>query len=338
MPGIAVRTPGSSGSLGFLGFLGFLALLPGVGGAAAEGSEEGSSEAVESRTSTLAGPPSAQRRGDIIVLDLSPHGDHVHVGSMVRIPELKGRGGHPSFLDHHRLLFSTSPGSASDEGGRVSLFDVVEGQVIWSLATPHPEDGPRPVPGAEAVTVVEPLSQGGDGLQEGGILVRHELGGDGRAAPPTRLLPELEDLRGHAWAGPGRVALLRGRETLELHLANLETGETRRIGERVGGRLESIPGTEDVAFVDLSHPDGPRLVRMEGRTGALTPVAELPSGGGVVAWLPGPTALLVHEGVLYRSTDEPDRPWHPILAVGPVTGLAASPVGLRIALVVPGGG
>ncbi|TVR56184.1 MAG: hypothetical protein EA421_04195 [Gemmatimonadales bacterium] len=214
---------------------------------------------------------------------------------------------------------------------------MVEGEVIWSLATPPPEDGPRPVPGAEAMTVVEPFSQGGDGLWEGGILVRHELDEKGGPAGPTRLLPELEDIRGHAWAGPGQVALLRGREELELHLANLETGETRRIGERVGGRLESIPGTEDVAFMDLSHPDGPLLVRMDGRTGALTPVGELPPGGGVVAWLPGPTALLVHEGVLYRSTGESDRPWHPILAVGPVIGLAASPVGLRIALVVPPG-
>lgn len=92
-----------------------------------------------------------------------------------------------------------------------------------------------------------------------------------------------------------------------------------------------------MAFVDLSYPDGPLLMRMEGGAGALTPVAELPPGGGVVAWFPGLTAPLVYEGVLYRTTDDPAHPWHPILSVGPVSGLAASPVGLRIALVVPSG-
>jgi hypothetical protein len=320
-----------------------LTLLLGVGGLSAMGSGEGATLVEEACIPVYAAPHPDHPGGDIIILDLRPHGDHVHVGSMVRIPELEGRGRHPAFLDHHRVLFSTHPGLATDGTGKVGVFDVVEGQMIWSIASPSLEDGPRPVPGEEAVTVIEPLFQGGvspggEGSAGGGILVRHELGDGGAPAPPSRLLPELEDIRGHAWAGPGQVALLRGGEQLELHLANLETGETRRIGERVGGRLESIPGTEDVAFVDLSRPDGPHLVRMEGRTGALTPVAELPPEGGVVAWLPGPTALLVHEGVLYRSTGEPDRPWHPILAVGPVTGLAASPVGLRIALVVPAGG
>jgi len=95
-----------------------------------------------------------------------------------------------------------------------------------------------------------------------------------------------------------------------------------------------------VSFVDRSDPENWRLRRLDPGTGEAETVAPLPTGAEEHAWMSDATVLMGHEGVLYRSTGDPEHPWHPILdleeVVGPFSRIAVSPnrAVLRIAVVV----
>ena len=99
----------------------------------------------------------AQSSTDLVVLDLYPHRDHVHVGSMVRVTDREGYDGDPVFLDHDRLHF------ASDRAGDPTerfLFTISTGSVEPASSEAASEEreaepGREPVPGSDEVSVVD---------------------------------------------------------------------------------------------------------------------------------------------------------------------------------------
>ncbi|TVP43115.1 MAG: hypothetical protein EA350_14335 [Gemmatimonadales bacterium] len=305
----------------------------------------------------VASPGAAQPSTDVIVLDLYPHLDHVHVGSMIRVTDRDGYDNQPSFVDHDRLLFVSDR-----EGGRTEVFMYTISTGALERVTETPEEAeysPRVVPGGGAISTVRVEADG-----ESQHLVRYPaafLGRDRRgdagagraaaaaadgpegaaAAEVERLAAPLADIGYYAWAGPGHVALYRVGDPSSLHLVEVEVeggGESRLVRERVGPSVQSIPGTTEVSFVDVGDPDRPVLYRLEGITGEVEEVAELPSGAVEHAWLSDFTAYMGHEGTLYRSTSSPDTPWHPILELGEAVGsfsrIAVTSGGRRIAVVV----
>ncbi len=287
--------------------------------------------------------------GRILILDLYPHLDHVHAGSMREVGGSPGGGDHPHFLDPHRLIFTLPGDPASGEPPSLVLFDDLEDRREWVRSLPAAGVGPRSVPGGQGVTVIH-VATGGTGREDqastsppGGSLHRYDPAEEGPPAAPTPLFPELDDIQAHAWVSPERAVLVRGIEGEPLpvlYLADLPGGEPRRIQGGVGPWLEPIPGTSAVGFEDRSDPTRPVLRRLDGATGEVSEVAELPMGGGEVAWLSPVTALLLRDGTLFRSTGDAAVPWHPILEleplVGPVSGLAVAPAAtLRIAVVTP---
>jgi hypothetical protein len=275
-----------------------------------------------------AAPLGGQPATDIVIPDLHPHLDHVHAGAMVRVTDREGYDNQPWFLDQDRLLFS------SDRAGEqtdVFLFSLSDGEVEAVTRTPESEYSPRDRPSHESFGVVRVEM---DGVTQ--HLYAYPLEGE----EPRLLFPDLTDIGYYAWAGPDQVLLFRVGEPSSLHLGDVETGEVRRIQEHVGRSLQSVPGTEQVSFVDRSDPESWRLRRVDPGTGQVETVAPLPPGAEEHAWISDVTALMGHEGVLYRSTGDPENPWHPILdleeVVGPFSRIAVSPTRavLRIAVVV----
>ncbi|CAN5637502.1 hypothetical protein BH23GEM11_BH23GEM11_02170 [soil metagenome] len=302
----------------------------------------------------VASPGAAQPSTDIIVLDLYPHLDHVHVGSMIRVTDREGYDNQPTFVDHDRLLFVSDR-----EGGRTEVFmyTISSGTLERVTATPEEaEYSPRVVPGGPAISAVRVEADG-----ESQHLVRYPAAflrrdtGDARDARDARgdaaaragLLPvvdgerlaaPLDDIGYYAWAGRRHMAVFRVGDPSSLHLVDLDGGESRLVRERVGPSLQSIPGTDEVSFVDVGDPERPLLFRLSGETGEVHEVAELPPGAVEHAWISDLTAFIGHQGVLHRSTGAAGNPWHPILelseVVGPFSRIAATSGGRRIAVVV----
>jgi CubicO group peptidase (beta-lactamase class C family) len=243
----------------------------------------------------------AQPSTDVVVLDLYPHLDHVHVGSMIRVTDRDGHDSQPYFVDHDRLLFVSDR-----EGDPTDVF-------LHTLSTGSLER----VSGTPAESEFLP--------------VRRE----------KHLGAPLVDLDHSAWAGPEHLVFFREGDPASLHLLEPATGEYRKIREGVGPSVQPIPGTREVSFVDRTDPDRPVLVRLDGPTGEVTEVAELPPGVVDHAWLSDVTVFMGHRGVLYRSVADPENPWHPILDLGEALGsfsrIAVTSGGRRIAVVVERG-
>jgi len=301
---------------------------------------------------SMATPGFAQPSTDIVVLDLNPHLDHVHVGSMVRVTDRDGYDNQPHFLDHDRLLFVSDR-----EGGRTDIWLHVlsEGSLQRITATPaEAEHSPRLIPGVPGSSgrgAGAPRSDRSLHLaavrveadEVSQFLVRYT--GDPGDPPLTRgerLLAPLDNIGYHAWAGPRQVAVFRVGSPSSLHLARVDADgaleELRLIQEQVGRSLQSVPGTSEVSYVDLSDRDHPVLRRLDAETGETSAVAPLPVGVEEHAWLSDRTVFMGHEGILYRSTGDERNPWHPILDLGDVVGsfsrIAVVSGGRRIAVVV----
>ncbi len=267
----------------------------------------------------------AQDATDIVTLDLRPHHDHVHAGSLVQVTDRDGYDNQPYFVDHDRILFSSI---RDGEQADVFRYTISQARLERLTETPESEYSPKLTPEGDAFTVVRVEM---DGVSQ--HLYRYSLEGDS----PERLLPEVDDIGYYAWAGPHRVALFRVGDPSSLHLADLSTGELHHVQDRIGPVLQSIPGTDAVSFVDQSDPERPVLKRLDGASGEVTTVAELPSGALEHVWMSDATVLMGHEGTLYRSTRDPERPWHPLKGldevVGPFDRLALAPSGFRLAVV-----
>ena len=267
----------------------------------------------------------AQSATDIVTLDMRPHQDHVHAGSLVQVTDRDGYDNQPYFVDPDRIVFSSiREGEQSD----IFRYTISEDRLERLTETPESEYSPKLTPEGDALTVVRVEM---DGVSQ--HLYRYSLDGDS----PERLLPDVDDIGYYAWAGPQRVALFRVGDPSSLHLADLETGELRHVQDRIGPIIQSIPGTEVVSFVDQSDPERWVLKRLDGATGEVTSVAELPSGALEHVWMSDATVLIGHEGTLYRSSRDPEEPWHPLMAldelVGPFSRLALAPSGFRLAVV-----
>jgi len=155
----------------------------------------------------------------------------------------------------------------------------------------------------------------------------------------VRVLPDLDDVVGFAWVDEHRLVVVRGEHPRSLDLVDLRTGVLERLRDHVGRTVASIPGSGDVSFVDERDPGQPTLRRWRVNRGEDEEVAALPDPESMHAWFSPYTVFLLHEGILYRSTGDPGRPWHPMLTeldelVGRASAFAVSPGTLRIAVVV----
>ena len=105
-------------------------------------------------------------------------------------------------------------------------------------------------------------------------------GGAGRQA--ERLLPELDDIGYYAWIDAGRVLVWRLGGYLDL--ADLETGELRRIAEGVAPGVQAVPGDPMASFVRVEDGEA-RIHLLDGATGEVREVATAPGGSIEHAWL-----------------------------------------------------
>jgi len=311
----------------------------------------------------------------IVVMDLQPHGDHVHVGSLVEVPAAYGSVQNPVFLDHGILLFRSSTDQEIREGvaegirdgirggvqetSRVVVYDLFDGMELGSARIDFPWWDPRRIPGStEAITLIVGEEEG----SRSGRIVRLTFGPscpDG-CLEPLALDPMASPLptaMEHAWLTPDTLLVLvetaieqtqppanpgdrpdpvRG----ELQVVSAGAPEGVRIATDAMSPIHGIPRSEDASFIREAE-DGRRYhIRISAESGALQSSRDLPPHGDLLDWYSPVTAFLVYEGGLFRSTDMEAYPWvrilDPVEVGAPILDFAVSPSGFRVALVLEG--
>lgn len=272
---------------------------------------------------------------DIVILDIHPHLDHLHAGSLVQVTEREGYDNQPFFLDDDRLLFVSDREAEQTD---VFMYSVSEDSVTRVTRTPESEYSPRLTPSGDHLSVVRVEA---DGVSQ--HLYRFPFDGDAPrpAGEPERVLPTLADIGYYAWAGEDHLALFRvggaAGEPSSLHLADLGAGAVRHVQDDIDRTLQTVPGEEIVSFVDRSVGESRFLRTLDVASGQVSTVAQLPDGGEH-AWVSSATLLMASEGTLYRFTGSQETPWASVLEleamVGRFSRIAVSPSGRRIAIVV----
>ncbi len=269
------------------------------------------------------------RDWELLVLDLYPHRDHVHVGS---VSELDPLGRNPTairFIDDERLLLV-----AEGEEGRASVqvYNLLEDVSRQVLELPGSASHPLLGPGGEGFSLLRTPP----GEEQNRIVVHPSFGEDAGEGAEELALPELSGVEAYAWAGEKSLGFVREGS---LFLADLESGEVTHVRGQVGAVLESIPDENAVSFVDQSDPDQWFIGRMEGTTGEVQLLVDTPPGSEEHAWLSSVTVLMSHDGIVYRYSLGGRGEWIPMADLRPYIGaferMAIAPSGLRMAVLVP---
>ena len=321
----------------------------------APGAGRGGSQACADWTSTLIAfarsTASLVQAGVLILAPAASAGAAQAPGTDIWWVPLEGPASEASNLTR-RPGYDNQPAFIAD--GRALLFTSIreDGQADAYRLDPTTREAERLTRTAESEYSPTPLPAG-----SGFSVVRVERDStqrlwafDADGENPRLLLPEVAPVGYHAWSGPGTVVLYVLGDPATLVVSELAAGAPRTVARDVGRSLRPLPGSRAVAFLQRgSHSErdpGPagaaataeiRVVDpMDGETERLAPALE---GSEDFAFTPDGRLLMARGRTVFAHRPGLDPGWSPLLDLsavvpGPITRLAVSPDGLRLAFVV----
>lgn len=260
---------------------------------------------------------------DIWLVDLVP-GDIPLAMNARNLTARPGYDNQPAFVTNHSLLFASSDALGQTDAWRYDL----QGDVQPMLVTPESEYSPTPAPGG-AMSVVRVAL---DGVQQLWLL-------QPGASEYQVLFPMLEGVGYHAWLDNDRVALFMLRDSMELHIANRNSGEVAVLAKDIGRSLQPVPDAPgNLAFTEPGM-DGKRWIkRLDVDARKIVSLAPLLEGSEDFILLPDQRpvmaqgrSLFVWDGAAWQKFAQFDQ------LSGPITRLALSPDAKRLAMVVAEG-
>lgn len=262
---------------------------------------------------------------DIWIADLVINDGSLKATEARRVTAHAGYDNQPAFIDESLIVYAGDAG-----GGQTDVYalDIETGERQSLAVTPEAEFSPTPAPGG-GLSVVRVAA---DGTQQLWLLR------DG-ASRYEQLFPLLEGIGYHAWLDDSHVALFMivpGKEKAELHIANRVSGEVLIVSRDVGRSLQPWPGEPgSIAFVEPNQHGKRWVKRFDFGARTLTPLLPVQEGSEDFAILPDGRLLTASGTSLFVSAGDK---WQRIARFeqlsGPITRLAVSPAGTRLALVV----
>lgn len=140
-------------------------------------------------------------------------------------------------------------------------------------------------------------------------LTRHLVRLDAAGKVGRVLFPEVANIGAYLWIDDTLTALFFGDDKgTRIALGNPRTGEVVTVAENVSAAMSVIPGGGAISFVDQSDEKVSRLMRLDLKTRAITPMIPVPDTVERVAWL-GDGSVLYGDGtkVMRGTTGAPPR-------------------------------
>lgn len=283
----------------------------------------------------LVAPPAAVAQGrpstDVWMVRLDGRGVP-RVGRAENLTARTGYDNQPSFTaDGRALLYTVIEGDAPSDIYRLDLD--TRARTNLTRTAVESEYSATPMPDGVHFSSVRVES---DSAQR---LWRFALRGD---EAPALLLPGIQPVGYHAWAGDAMLGLYVLGAALgtpnsppaTLQLADVRTGRADVVARDIGRALQKIPGRDALSYVQQGA-DGAWITALDVRTGVSRPIAKAPERADYHVWTPdgvllagsGSRILVWANGTWQVAAD---------LAVDGVRGisrLAVSPSGDRLAFV-----
>lgn len=156
------------------------------------------------------------------------------------------------------------------------------------------------------------------------------------------LMPNLEPVGYHAWLDSETLVLFVLGEPHTLHLANLRSGESRVVAQAIGRSLHRMPEERAAIFVHKRTKDDWDITIYNVESDTTRHVMPAQTGQEDFTWTPDHRILMAEGSKLFIADPSAEDPqWLEVLdlgsnGIGPITRLAMSPDGKRLALVAPG--
>jgi len=193
-------------------------------------------------------------------------------------------------------------------------------------SNPESEYSATPLPDGNGISTIRVEA---DSTQR---LWRFDFDGSNEAV----LLPGLAPVGYHAWADARTVVMFVLGEPATLQRGDVQSGRVEILERDVGRSIQTIPGTNDVSYVQRFGPERSAIMRLPGDGGAPVSLIDAVDGLEDHTWAPDGT-LFMASGAVVHALSPGATEWTPIadfseLGIS-ISRLAVSPDASRIAMV-----
>ena len=184
----------------------------------------------------------------------------------VKINEGNGYNNQPHFSKNGSVIYYTRemPADDTDAQTDIAAFDIAASTTRMVNNTPESEYSPTPVPGRDALSVIQ-----ADLNQKQYLYAIDIVSGD-----MELLLPDVEPVGYHAWVNDQEVAMFILGDSFTLQTARLNTAGTTIIADNIGRTLRKHPVTGEILFVDKNSEPW-QIAAYNPETTAIRPVMPL---------------------------------------------------------------
>ena len=185
-------------------------------------------------------------------------------------PEMinQGVGYHnqPRFSDDGSIIFYTCEVSGEDSIAQtdIAAFDIGKGTTTKVTSTRESEYSPTPVPGRNALSVIQVEANQKQRLWAIDI----------DSGEMELLFPDVEPVGYHDWFSDNDVAMFILGDSFDLYTASLGTEGSRLIASNIGRSIRRHPQSNEILFVDKNHTPW-QIAAFDAATGGLRTVMPL---------------------------------------------------------------
>ena len=271
-------------------------------------------------------PGAAQGATDIYLIEIAERdGRVISIGAPTRVTDRDGYDNQPAFTPDGAALLYTS---IRDGQADIFRFDLETRRATAVTATPESEYSPTPMPGEARFSVVRVEADSTQRLWS--------FASDG--SDPRLVLEHVAPVGYHAWLDAYRLALFVLGDPPTLRLADVRRGTARIAAREIGRSIQPVPGRAAVSFTQPIG-DGWWIREFDPARRQIRPLAPLQGPDEYHAWTPAGALLTAHGTGVFQWESGGVGAWRRIadmadFGLGPVTRLAVSPDGRRIAVVV----
>lgn len=262
---------------------------------------------------------------DIYLVDLSLTAGTV--SKPQNITHRKGYDNQPSFTpDGKRILYTSL---LSDGQTDIFQYDLTTKATTQVTHTPESEYSPTVMPNQSHFSTVRVEA---DKTQR---LWWFTLPAN---SAPTLILPHVKPVGYHCWLDADQVALFVLGQPNSLQLAQVSTGDTTRLDERIGRTLLKVPGKHALSYIHKIDPTHWEIRQIDLKTRQITPITQTLEGSEDFVWSPTGSLLMGKGPILYQFTPGTSTGWTPLAdfttsGIMQITRLAIDATGKRLAIV-----
>ena len=267
------------------------------------------------------------RDTDILLADIEWSTEGPRIGTPTNLTQRGDYDNQPHFVPDGSGLWYTANDPQNGQSD-IWRYDFASGMVARVTASaPESEYSATPLPDGSGISTIRVEA---DSMQR---LWRFDEDGSNAEV----LMPELAPVGYHTWADENTLVMFVLGRPATLQRGDVRTGQAEVVAENIGRSIWTIPGTQDVSFMQQDEDREFAIMRLPFGGGAPELIIQGVPGAQYHAWAPDGTLFTASGHLVYARIPEIGSVWQTVGDFMDLhltfSRLAVSPDGSQIALV-----